>query len=69
MRSVRNVCVICIIRNVIQIKALKQALDHGLILEKVRRVMDLNEEALFRYIIANATDTVIKVKREQECLN
>ena len=31
--------------------------------------MDLNEEALFHYIIANATDTVIKVKREQECLN
>ena len=53
--NVKNSFVICIIKkNVVHIKSLKQALNHGLKLKKIYRIIEFNQKSwLKRYIDMN----------------
>ena len=51
---------------VVHIKALKQALSHGLILKKVHRVIKFNQEAWLKSYIDMNTKLRIKAKNEFE---
>ena len=42
---------ICDLHDVVHIRTLKQALNHGLILEKVHRVIQFNQEAWLNHIL------------------
>ena len=46
-------CAICIIKNyVVHIRTLKQALDYGLVLKRVHRVIKFNQKAWLKSYIA-----------------
>ena len=53
--NVRSSCVIYVIKKyVVHIRSLKQALDHGLKLKKVHRIIEFNQEAWLKpYIDMN----------------
>ena len=48
------------------IRALKQALDHGLVLEKDRRVTEFNQEAWFKPYVDTNTGLRTKSKNDFE---
>ena len=57
---------ICMIKNVIHIRSLKQALNHGLILKRVYRVIQFNEEAWLKPYIGKNTDLTKGAKNDFE---
>ena len=54
------------IKNVIHIRSLKQALNHGLILKRVYRVIQFNEEAWLKPYIGKNTDLTKGAKNDFE---
>ena len=58
-----SLCAICMIKKtVVHIRALKQALNHGLVLKKVYKVIEFNQKAWVKPYI----DMNIKLRTEAE---
>ena len=59
----RNLCVICMARMyVIHITTLKQPLDHGRILKKVHRVIELNKKVWMKSYVNINTEMITEAK-------